>query len=401
MSQKRKDNKGRILRNGESQRKDGRYAYKYIGLDGKSKFVYSWKLEKTDRLPQGKRDGLSLREKERQIQRDLDDGIYHDLGNTTIIELVQEYVNKKTNIKDTTREKYLAFVSVLKKEEFSYKKINDVSKIEAKNFFTDLKLRGMKYGTISNIRGLLRPSFEMAIENGMIRENPFNFRMNSIIENDSNKKIPLTKDQELKLMDILGNEPTLQEYRDSVYMLLHTGLRISEFSGLTFDNINLEDRTITVDHQLIKMDNAKLIIQEPKSKAGFRKIPISRKTCQCLERIIANRKTPSTEPMVDNLTGFIFLNTRGEPTHRQQWDYVFDKIQNRYDALYPEDSLKITAHICRHTFCSNMAMSGMSPKALQYIMGHSSISVTLDVYTHLQYENVEAEFERVTKRMEC
>ena len=75
MSEKRRDNKNRILRNGESQRKDGRYAYKYTDATGKQQFVYSWKLEKTDKLPEGKRDCLSLREKEKQILRDLDDQI--------------------------------------------------------------------------------------------------------------------------------------------------------------------------------------------------------------------------------------------------------------------------------------------------------------------------------------
>ena len=67
MSEKRRDNKNRILRNGESQRKDGRYAFKYSDANGKAQFVYSWKLESTDKLPAGKRDCLSLREKEKQI----------------------------------------------------------------------------------------------------------------------------------------------------------------------------------------------------------------------------------------------------------------------------------------------------------------------------------------------
>ena len=75
MSEKRRDSKGRILRTGESQRPDGRYTYKYMDTAGKPKFVYSWKLEPGDRLPKGKKDSLSLREKERQIKRDLEDGI--------------------------------------------------------------------------------------------------------------------------------------------------------------------------------------------------------------------------------------------------------------------------------------------------------------------------------------
>ena len=71
MSEKRRDNRNRILHNGESQRQDGRYAYKYKDINGETKFVYSWRLDKNDRAPAGKPRDLSLREKERQIQQDL------------------------------------------------------------------------------------------------------------------------------------------------------------------------------------------------------------------------------------------------------------------------------------------------------------------------------------------
>ena len=75
MSEKRRDNKGRILRTGESQRKDGRYAYKYIDAFGKQQFVYSWKLVATDKTPAGKRELPALRDKIKEISRDLEDGI--------------------------------------------------------------------------------------------------------------------------------------------------------------------------------------------------------------------------------------------------------------------------------------------------------------------------------------
>lgn len=75
MSEKRRDNKGRILRTGESQRKDGRYAYKYIDALGKPQFVYSWKLVATDKTPAGKRELPALRDKIKEISRDLEDGI--------------------------------------------------------------------------------------------------------------------------------------------------------------------------------------------------------------------------------------------------------------------------------------------------------------------------------------
>lgn len=102
MSEKRRDSKNRILRNGESQRKDGRYAFKYIDSTGKQQFVYSWKLERTDKLPQGKRNDISLREKEKMILKDLDDEIVPRGGEMTVVELVRKYILQKTGVRHNT-----------------------------------------------------------------------------------------------------------------------------------------------------------------------------------------------------------------------------------------------------------------------------------------------------------
>ncbi len=94
-NQKRRDKKGRILRNGESQRADGRYAFVYTDCFGKQKFLYSWKLESTDPLPVGRRPCQSLREKEKVILRDINDGITPYGDNLTVLELVKKYIGKR------------------------------------------------------------------------------------------------------------------------------------------------------------------------------------------------------------------------------------------------------------------------------------------------------------------
>lgn len=106
---KRRDNKGRILNTGESQRKDGRYTYKYVDAMGKTRYVYSWKLLPTDRLPKGKRDDLSLREKERMIQRDLFDGIDTKGSKMTLCQLYAKKIAQRPNVKKNTQQgrKYL------------------------------------------------------------------------------------------------------------------------------------------------------------------------------------------------------------------------------------------------------------------------------------------------------
>ena len=98
MSEKRRDSKGRILRTGESQRKDGRYAYKYTDAYGKPQFVYAWKLVPTDKTPAGKRDDKSLREKEKEIRRDIDDGIDTIGKKITVCQLYVKLTSLKKNV---------------------------------------------------------------------------------------------------------------------------------------------------------------------------------------------------------------------------------------------------------------------------------------------------------------
>ena len=96
MSEKRRDSKNRILQNGESQRKDGKYEFKYVDVNGTRRSAYSWKLVATDKVPEGKRCELSLREMEKQIRRDLEDGIStHTANSITLNELFDTYMSTK------------------------------------------------------------------------------------------------------------------------------------------------------------------------------------------------------------------------------------------------------------------------------------------------------------------
>ena len=105
MSEKRRDNRNRILREGEYQRKDGRYRFRYIDEDGKEKNVYSWRLDKNDPMPKGKKREPSLREKEKQIEADLFDRIVTNGGNYTVLELVEKYVSLKTGVQMCIRDR--------------------------------------------------------------------------------------------------------------------------------------------------------------------------------------------------------------------------------------------------------------------------------------------------------
>ena len=114
--------------------------------------------------------------------------------------------------------------------------------------------------------------------------------------------------------------------------------------------------------------------------------------------IIKSRKKPRKEPMIDGHAGFLCLDKNDMPMVALHWEKYMEHVVAQYNKTFRVQLPKITPHVCRHTFCSNMAKSGMNPKTLQYIMGHSDISVTLNTYTHVQFDDAKTELLRVAGR---
>ena len=401
MSVKRRDKKNRVLRNGESQRADGRYAYKYIDSNGKPQFVYSWRLENTDKIPQGKRDDLCLRDKEKLIKKDKDDQIVPNGGEMTVLELVKKYVNQKTGVRHNTEANYNFVINVIKKESFGSKRIDKVKLSDAKEWLIKMQRKdGRGYSSIHTIRGVVRLAFQMAVDDDLLRKNPFEFQLATVVVNDSVTREAITRKQERQFLDFVKNDKHFEKYYDGIYILFKTGLRISEFVGLTIDDIEFDKDRIKVDHQLQRKRNMEYIIEDTKTPSGIRYVPMMDGVKECFRRIIENRKKPKIEPSVADANGklycgFLFLDKNNMPMVALHWEKYFQHIREKYNSIYKVQMPKVTPHVCRHTFCSNMAKSGMNPKTLQYIMGHSDIGVTLNTYTHVGFEDAQAEMKKV------
>lgn len=398
MIEKRRDKKGRVLRNGECQRKDGLYQYDYVDLNGKAKCLYSWKLEPSDPLPQGKRKCKSLREKEREIQRNIDDGIVPYGGQLTVLALTKKYILQKKGVRESTRAGYKTVTNILEKEEFGAKRIDKVKLSDAKEWLIKLQDQdGRSYSSIHTIRGVLRPAFQMAVDDDLLRKNPFQFELVSVIVNDSVTRDAITHDEKRKFLEFIRNDKHFCKYYDGIYILFYTGMRISEFVGLTIKDIDLKEKTINIDHQLQRTSQMQYIIEPPKTEAGNRVIPMQEEVCECFRRIIQNRRKPKVEPMVGGKVGFLYLDKNEMPMVALHWEKYFQHIVEKYNKIYKVQMPKITPHVCRHTYCSHCASSGMNPKHLQYLMGHSDISVTLNTYTHVDFDNVKKEVQSLEK----
>ena len=401
MSEKRRDSKGRILRTGESQRPDGRYAYKYNDASGKPQFVYSWRLEPGDRLPQGKREGPSLREKEKQIKRDLEDGVNPRGGEMTVMELVEKYLRQKQGLQPNTDRSHDFSIKIIRQSGFGDRRIDKIKLSDAKEWFIQLQESGKPDGTgysrgsIKGVRGILRPAFRMAVDDDLIRKNPFDFALGDVLVNDAETREALTAEQERAYLAFVKQDKYYSRFYDAIYALFHTGLRISEFAGLTVADVDLEKQEITVDHQLLRDRKTGYYISDTKTAGGVRKVPMTDDVCACFRRLIANRPVLKVEPIIDGKCGFLFVGRDRMPLTGVQWAWIFGFIWKKYMESGTVPMPKVTPHVCRHTFCTNMAKSGINPKALQYIMGHSNIAVTLNTYTHMGFTDANREFRRV------
>ena len=359
--------------------------------------MYSWRLDKNDRTPAGKKRELSLREKEKQIEHDLFDHIVSNGGNYTVLELVKKYVSLKTGVRHNTEANYNFVINIIAKEDFGKLRIDKVHLSDAKGWLIKLQKEGRGYSTIHSVRGVLRPAFQMAVDDDLIRKNPFNFELASVIVNDSVTREAITRKQEREFLSFIQADEHFSRYYDGIYILFHTGLRISEFCGLTIGDIDFKEMRINVDHQLQRKRDMTYVVEPTKTTSGTRMVPMTKEVADCFRRILANRIKPKVEPMIDGYTGFLFLDKNEMPMVALHWEKYFKHILDKYNSIYKVQLPKITPHVCRHTFCSNMAKSGMNPKTLQYIMGHSDISVTLNTYSHVGFEDAKEELSRVAE----
>ena len=235
----------------------------------------------------------------------------------------------------------------------------------------------------------------MAVDDDILVKNPFGFELAGVVVNDTVTREAITKEQMRKFLKFCRDDNIYCKYYEAFYILFHTGMRISEFCGLTIKDIDLENNIINIDHQLQRLSDMTYLIQSTKTNAGTRKLPITEDVAYCFRAILEDRPTPKVEQFVDGYSGFLYLDKDGLPEVALHWEHRFRHAVNRYNEIYRVQMPKITPHICRHTYCSNMAKAGMNPKTLQYLMGHSDIGVTMNTYTHLGLEDAKEEMIRM------
>lgn len=195
-------------------------------------------------------------------------------------DLVNRYLRTKTGVRPDTKMNYGFVCNLLKKESFAERKIRHVKRSDAKLFLIKLQEDGKGYSTIHNVRGVLRPAFQMAVDDEMLRSNPFSFPLVNVVVNDSVMRQAVTPKQMRAFLKFVHDSGCYGKYYEVFYILFHTGMRISEFCGLTIRDLDMENRIIDINHQMQRTSAMEYVIEKTKTNAGTRKIPMTDDVCR-------------------------------------------------------------------------------------------------------------------------
>lgn len=405
----RKDPKGRQLRNGETyDAKTGRYRYSYTDANGKRKQIYSWTLTSRDLVPRDKsqKKGESLREKEDAVHIEIANAIDASGGNMSVYKLLERFVAiQNPSVRETTRKGYRTQMNFMSEnalaQTMAKRKIRMVTAMDAEEWMLELHTKeGRSYSSLHTLKGMLKQSFAFAKKSRWVYDNPFDFSMRKKAYGGTKTRDALTRVDMKRFLDFVMTDRHFHIYYDGIYILFNTGLRVSEFCGLTADDIDFKEHVIHVRRQLLRVWDGKinrLFIEEPKSENGVRDIPMLSDVEEAFRHVIKTRPKIKEKIVWDELhqnsmTGFLWIDKDGNYEVAQHWSNHLRWARNKFNKIFKDELPPVSPHVCRHTFCSNCASAGMSPKTLQMIMGHSSIEFTLNVYTHVEAGDIKKNF---------
>lgn len=389
----RKDPKGYVLRTGESYRSDGRYCYSYTDRNKERHSMYAKTL-------------VDLRIRVKKLQRDYDDGLDPcKADKITLNHLYDRYISTKYNLKPTTRGNYIYMYNHFVRDTLGKRKISKIRYSDVKHFYNQIiGEQKMKACTLENVHTQLHPAFQMAVRDGLLRNNPTDGIMAEIKKSklwDKPKRKALTIPQQRAFINFLEDDREYDGWLPIITILLGTGMRIGECIGLRWEDVDFENRIISVNHNLTdrpdEKGECKKRIQTPKTRAGTREIPIVNEVFEAfLAEYEIQKCLGFCEEVIDGYEGFVFstgvhtvysASAVNNAIHRAVKAYnkketILAKEEKREPLILPNFS----AHNLRHTFCTRFCENESNLKVIQAIMGHSDITTTMDIYAEATQE---------------
>lgn len=393
MAAQRKDDRGQALYTGESQRSNRTYSYNYTDSAGKRRFIYAETLQ-------------DLREKEKEIQRNVLDGIDTYLaGEATLNYMFDRYISSKLDLKSHTRENYKIMYRTYVKDVIGNKKIADI-KFSDMVFFYQYLLneKGMLLNSVKGVHTVLHPTFEMAVRDDIIEENPCAGAMVAASQRPGRNhgvRHALTLEQQRSFMNFVENTPKFRHWLPLFTVLLGTGMRIGEVVGLRWEDINLDEQTIDVNHALVyypeegaETTKSVMHVSTTKTEAGARIIPMTpRVKAAFVEEMERQKKTGRNTRVVDGMSGFFFSNRFRDVHNPQSINRTIKRIVSDHNLEEMKRAKRegrkpvilpyFSCHIFRHTFCTRFCEHESDLKVIQAIMGHADVETTMQVYAEI------------------
>lgn len=386
-----------IFRKGESRRANGDYNYRWTDEDGKHRSIYAKTLE-------------ALREEEDRIAKGREAGLKTEARYVTVNDMFELWVQLKRGLKDNTFQNYQYMYRMFVEPDFGQKRISGLRKSDVKRFYNTLvDERGLAVSTVDSVHTVLHQVLDMALDDAYIRSNPSDNVLRELKQahafGETKRHALAQAEQDLFLNYLKGSEQYRHWYPIFAVMV-GTGMRVGEATGLRWCDIDLEAGIIDINHTVVyyRHENGRCHynIHRPKTKSGTRKIPM----LDAVRRAFMEERRNQIESgircnvTVDGYTDFIFLNRNGQNHHQGTLNKALRRIIRdcNYDVLSKNMKRPVllphfSCHTLRHTFTTRMCEAGVNVKVIQDTLGHSDVSTTLNIYTDVTHELQRKEFD--------
>ena len=385
MTDKRTDTEGNELYNGEYQKSDGRYAFHYKNREGENKWIYARRL-------------TELRNEESKIIYREYINISKKIKNITLNDQFELWLSGKSQLRNNTRESYRYLYDTYVRNSLGRELIDEISTFRVKSHYSTLLVeRRIATETVSHIQNVLYQVFQSALEREVIQRNPAEHACKEFVRAHSkhtSKRPGLCKEHAELFLDHIRNSDEFKRWYPLICMFIYTGLRISEMAGIRWDDIDMERKTINVDHVVMYCtrgyDKAGFHIFSPKTVAGKRKIPFGSSVVEALnmEKDFQQRSGVSCKISVDGYDGFLFTNKNGGIIVQSCVNRAIERMVLKFNEAKHRDRKgetvilpKITSHSLRHTFANILCEDDVNIKVMQVLLGHSDIETTMNIYT--------------------
>ncbi|WP_443718311.1 tyrosine-type recombinase/integrase [Ruminococcus bicirculans (ex Wegman et al. 2014)] len=405
MQNKVRYSKGKRLKKGESELANGTYRYRYQSRNGKRVYIYAKTLDE-------------LRQKEETIETNKAYGIRVDSMNTTLDQLADSWFSLKKGLKENTYQNYLYMYNTFVRDELGRYKIMSIRYADILGFYNELvEVKGLKPNTVDNIHTVVHQVLDFAVQNNFLMNNPSDNALRHLkleSKQHTEKRISLTLAEQQLFIDYMLKHPQCNHWYPIFYIMLNTGMRVGEITGLRWQDVDLENNLITVDHTLVYFNHSEngchYNIHTPKTRSGERNIPMLSgvKAAFEQERKFQQEAGIKCDVGIDGYSDFIFTNRYGNVHNQSTLNRALKRMIadcNREQlANHPKNAdvtllPNFSCHILRHTFATRLCESGVNIKVIQDVLGHADFDTTMNVYADATKDFKQQEFRELDRLM--